>query len=328
MVVACIVVSLIVREVGKKRGKIKPLKPLELRQEACHIYNNAQSPHFAGHPRAALRLDQTQQQQQRAHQAQKQTQKQILTQDQQQSLKYLALAGLRLERELARALDENPFLIVTNTHPAHENEDWIGQLVAPGPETLPAALQALAQDLFWRAEDRLAADHLIDAVADSGLLQKPLAELDLPLPLAKAQEIQAAFLQEGGLLADDLAQCFAAQLRAKDDLLKIDERVLSALALIADLGPQKAAEQWGLGIEGVMASLEKIRPLHPRPADALDYEQPRLLPPDLILEPDAATGGWRARLNPLVNRTYGLDEEALSGLSAQAPEKRPNRAHP
>ena len=276
------------------------------------------------HQRAALRalprprqgLDQTQQASVRATQTQHQT----LTQDQQQSLKYLALAGLRLERELAQALDENPFLTVTNTHSAQEAGDWLTQIAAPGPETLSAALRVLAQDLFWQAEDRLAAAYLIDAVADSGLLCTPLADLDLPFSLDQARRVQAAFLAEspGGLLADDLAQCFGAQLRIRGELTQANAAVLALLPLIAERGARVAAQESGLPIATVLSCLDKIRTLNPRPAQALDYERPCLRPPDLILQADAATGGWRARLNPLLNRTYGLDEEALSGLSPQA----------
>ena len=121
-----------------------------------------------------------------------------MTQDQQQSLKYLALAGLRLERELAKALDENPFLIATNTHALHDRGDWMDQLTSPGPETLPAALRALAHDLFWHPEDQRAADYLIDHVADSGLLTAPLETLTLPIAIGQARRIQAAFFWPRG----------------------------------------------------------------------------------------------------------------------------------
>ena len=271
-------------------------------------------PSLRATPRISQSLGQTQSQGQRA----KQTQKQALTQDQQQSLKYLALAGLRLERELAQALDENPFLTVTNTHSAQDETDWLSQIAAPGPDTLAAALRVLSQDLFWRSEDRIAAEILIDEVADSGLLHAPLDALNLPIPLDQAKRLQAAFLAEGGLLADDLGHCFRAQLEVRGLFDEADAAVLQALPLIAQKGAVAAASELGLDEAELLNSLEKIRDLNPRPADLLDFEQPHLRPPDLILEEDLATKGWRVRLNPLLNRTYGLDEEALSGLSPKA----------
>ena len=100
------------------------------------------------------------------------------------------------------------------------------------------------------------------------------------------------------MLADDLAQCFSAQLAQRGDLTALDQTVLAALPLIADKGVEAAMHDLGLQQQDMAAAFKKIRALNPRPASVLDYEQPRLLPPDVILEEQPKTGIWHARLNP------------------------------
>ena len=110
-----------------------------------------------------------------------------LTQEIKSSLQYLALAGLRLEQTLQDVVDSNAFLTVSATHRLHNETDWIARLGEPGPETVPAALRALARELFWRAEDRALAHILIDEARESGLLAVPIAEIERPQGVTLAQ---------------------------------------------------------------------------------------------------------------------------------------------
>lgn len=246
-----------------------------------------------------------------------------LTQEIKSSLQYLALAGLRLEQTLQDVVDSNPFLTVSATHAAHDDSDWIANFADPGPDSLAAALRNLARDLFWRAEDRALANLLIDEANDSGLLSHPLEEIECPasISLETLQSIQAAFLKEGGLLADDLGQCFAAQLQAKAEAGDVDRDLLPDLFHICH--NLSAVRNGRLSPDP--AQLEILQTLNPHPADTLDIEAAIILPPDLIVEPERE--GWAVRLNPLTHRAYDVDEEMLSALSPAA-RKRPDIAEP
>ena len=240
-----------------------------------------------------------------------------LTQEIKSSLQYLALAGLRLEQTLQDALDTNPFLTVSNTHSAQDEADWIAQLADPGPETLASALRALARDLFWQAEDRALANVLIDEVAETGLLARPLAEIDHPAGVTRADlhRVQTAFLAEGGLLADDMGQSLAAQARTRAAQGDIGADMLPAILQICD---HLAEIRLGT-YDPDPAALSAMQSLAAAPADRLDLRAAVILPPDLIVTQGDA--GWHVRLNPLTHRHYGLDEEALALLTPAAQKR-------
>lgn len=246
-----------------------------------------------------------------------------LTQEIKSSLQYLALAGLRLEQTLQDVVESNPFLNVSATHAAHEDQDWIANLVDPGPDSVATALRHVAKDLFWRAEDRALANVLIDATSESGLLIHPLTEIERPnsVSLQSLKFIQAAFLQEGGLLADDLGQCFIAQLRMKAEAGDLDPDLLPDLIHMCENLPALRDGRLSPNPE----HLNILQTLNPRPADRLDVAATVILPPDLIAE--RAGGGWAVRLNTLTHRAYDVDQDMLAALSPAA-QKRPEIAAP
>ena len=260
----------------------------------------------------------------------KQRQRLGLTQEIKSSLQYLALAGLRLEQTLQDVVESNPFLTVSMTHVAQEMPDWIETLATPGPDTLAAALRDLSHDLFWRPEDRALANLLIDEVAETGLLETPLARIDLPEGASRDDlaRVRDAFLAEGGLLADDLGQCFAAQARQRaeegrlePDLLQAVLYVCENLELLRDEGPGEL----DLDPENLAEALAVLQDFSTQPADQLDLAEAIVLPPDLIVE--AAASGWSVRLNPLTHRGYALDQDMLSGLTSTQ-QKRPEIVEP
>lgn len=286
------------------------MKPLEHKQQSCHINFMVLSP--------ALRPQVGTAQRQRLG----------MTQDVRQSLQYLALAGLRLEQSLQRDLEVNPFLSVTGTHPAHVGEGWLENLAAPTPDSLAAVLRSTARDLFWQETDRALAFFLIDHIAPTGLLESPLDRLDLPhgTDVDRLRQVRNILMEEepAGLLADTLGQSFAAQLGAAGDLTPAAQSLCDNLEMLAAKGLAATAQVLDLDPDEAGEAVETFRALRAHPADGLDLDQPLILPPDLLIDPaDKASkaGGWRVRLNPLVNRTYGLDEEALEGLSAAARSK-------
>lgn len=253
----------------------------------------------------------------------KQRQRLGLTQEIKSSLQYLALAGLRLEQALTDVLDSNPFLSVRSTHPIHSEADWLTNLASPGPESIATALRLLATDLFWTPEDKFLSDMLIDEVGDNGLLELPLADIaeDNRIELDRLRPIQDKFLAEGGLLADNLGHSLSAQAVAKVQVGDWPNEVLAEVLEACDLLDLIACGEFTPNAK----ILDLVRTLNPRPADNLDLEAAVIIPPDLIVE--EYENNWRISLNPLTNRAYELDVDALGGLSPNE-QKQPNIAEP
>ena len=249
----------------------------------------------------------------------KQRQRLSLSQEIRSSLHYLALTGLRLEQALADDLATNPFLTAANTHQAQEDADWLSNLAAPGPETLNAALRHLASELFWRPEDRILANLLIDECNEHGLLEIPLAAIaeDQRQDLNQLQPIQDKFLAEGGLLADNLGHSLAAQaqLKVRDGIW--DPESLPPVLYLCDRLDAVARGEHVPDSE----ALALIKTLNPRPSSILDLDAALILPPDILIE--AENGRWRISLNPLTHRAYNFDEGLLSGLTP-AQKKQPD----
>ena len=237
-----------------------------------------------------------------------------LTQEIKSSLHYLALSGLRLEQSLRDVVANNPFITVSSTHSIHEKQDWIASLTVPGPNTLGAALRALACDLFWRAEDRAMANILIDEVSESGILTRPVDQIERPpgVSLDVLYRIQEAFLEEGGFLANNLRQSFIAQATMK---VRKGDFSADTLASFKDICENFDAVRAGK-VNLAPEVMDLLKALNPHPVDQLDLDAAVTLPPDLIVE--RKIDGWSVRLNPLTHQAYDIDGDMLLGLGAKA----------
>jgi RNA polymerase sigma-54 factor len=160
---------------------------------------------------------------------------------------------------------------------------------------------------------RLIGAHLIHMVDEGGYLRGDLEELAAKLGAPTGLIEKVLLLLQGfdppGVMARNLAECLALQLREQNRYDPQIARLLANLDLLAnhDLAALKRA----VGVDGeeLAEMIAEIKGLNPKPGLKFGREQLQLLLPDVLVRP-AHDGSWLVELNNdtlprvLINRSY------------------------
>ncbi|ODT74708.1 MAG: RNA polymerase sigma-54 factor [Pelagibacterium sp. SCN 64-44] len=188
----------------------------------------------------------------------------------------------------------------------------LDQYVAARPR-LSDHLQAQAQMLLRNPADRLIAQHLIDGLNEAGYLAVELGSV-AELLGAEIEDVEAvlAVLQScdpAGIFARDVAECLSIQLRERDRLDPIMQKLIAHLPLLAEHNMPALLKAVGCDREDLADMLAELRLLDPRPGLAFDSAPIEAVVPDVFVRP-GPDGAWLIELNSevlprvLVNRSY------------------------
>lgn len=188
----------------------------------------------------------------------------------------------------------------------------LDQYVASRPR-LSDHLEEQANLLLRTPADRLIARHLIDGLNEAGYLA---IELDAVAALlgAEREDVEAVLetLQKCdpvGIFARTVPECLALQLRERDRLDPMMQRLLDNLDRLAAHDMTGLMKAVGCDREDLADMLAELRTLDPKPGHAFDTGPVEAVVPDVFVRP-AAEGGWQVELNTevlprvLVNRVY------------------------
>lgn len=208
---------------------------------------------------------------------------------------------------------------------------------------------SLAEHLLWQINlsrfsdtDRAIATAIVFALDDDGFLPDTIDDIRASLApelLASPEEIEAVLhrvqrMEPVGVASRDAGECIRVQLSAlpadtehRELALRISRNYLD---LVAEHDLDMLRRRTGADKETVMAALDLIHSLEPRPGARYDNRHDEYLVPDVyVTEVD---GGWRVSLNPdndpglKLNRYYisllrssgGKDVEYLRGRLQEA----------
>lgn len=188
----------------------------------------------------------------------------------------------------------------------------LDQYVASRPR-LSDHLEAQAQMLLRTPADRLIAQHLIDGLNEAGYLT---VELDAVAALLGAElaDVEAVLevlqtCEPAGIFARTVAECLSIQLRERDRLDPIMQKLIANLHLLAEHNIAALLKVVGCDREDLTDMLAELRMLDPKPGLAFDSSPVEAVVPDVFVRP-APDGGWQVELNSdilprvLVNRVY------------------------
>jgi RNA polymerase sigma-54 factor len=160
--------------------------------------------------------------------------------------------------------------------------------------------------------DRLIARFLVDSVNEAGYLATDLESVAAQLgsPLAQVEAILSTLqtCDPVGVFARDVKECLALQLRDRDRLDPMMQRLLEHLELVASHDMLGLARVVGCDREDLLDMLGELRELDPRPGRAFEVGLIESVVPDVFVRPGA--DGWQVELNSdvlprvLVNRAY------------------------
>lgn len=188
----------------------------------------------------------------------------------------------------------------------------LDQYVASRPR-LSDHLEAQAQMLLRTPADRLIGQHLIDGLNEAGYLGVELeavAEL-LGAELGDVEAVLGALqgCDPVGVFARTVAECLALQLRERDRLDPMMQRLLDHLGLVAEHNMAALIKAVGCDREDLADMLGELRLLDPRPGLAFDSAPIEAVVPDVFVR-SGPDGAWQIELNTetlprvLVNRVY------------------------
>ena len=188
----------------------------------------------------------------------------------------------------------------------------IDQYVAARP-TLGEHLWEQVGLLLSDPADRLIARFLIDGLNEAGYLAielGPVAE-QLGAPLATVERVLAVLqtCDPVGVFARDVRECLAIQLRERNRLDPLMQRLLDHLDLLAAHDMAGLARAVGGDREDLLDMLAELKQLDPKPGRAFETGPIEAVVPDVFVR-EGSGGGWAIELNAevlprvLINRSY------------------------
>ena len=161
--------------------------------------------------------------------------------------------------------------------------------------------------------DRIIGVHIIDAVDEAGYLAGDLDGIGEMVGCTRERvEATLETLQRfdpPGVLARDLGECLAAQLREQDRLDPAMQCFIENLELLARRDFQALAKLCGVDREDIADMATEIKSLNPKPGLSFGSEVVQPMIPDVFVRPNPG-GGWQIELNNdtlpnvLVNTRY------------------------
>jgi RNA polymerase sigma-54 factor len=192
-----------------------------------------------------------------------------------------------------------------------EESDAISRIV--GETSLRDHLQQQLRMSIADPIDRVIGSMLIEAVDEAGYLAANLSDIayGLNCPLARVESVLAICQQfdPPGILARDLRECLAIQLREKDRLDPAMAMLLEHLDLLGRREMSALQQLCGVDVDDLTEMIAEIRALNPKPAASFDSEISQTVVPDVFVRPQA-NGGFSVELNSdslprvLINRRY------------------------
>ena len=160
---------------------------------------------------------------------------------------------------------------------------------------------------------RMIGVHLIDLVDEAGYLAGDTAQVaeqlgtDEDLVVSTLREMHT--FEPSGVLARDLTECLAIQLREKDRLDPAMQALLDNIDLLAKRDLAALIRICAVDREDLIDMIEEIRELNPKPGLVFGTVLVQPVVPDVFVR-EAADGGWAVELNSetlprvLVNNHY------------------------
>lgn len=181
------------------------------------------------------------------------------------------------------------------------------------PVTMADHLNEQISYLLKTPEDRLIGQHLVDNLTEAGYLGVECASIAETLG-AEVEDVEAVLeCLQGcdplGLFARSVSECLAIQLREKDRLDPLMQKLLDNLDMIGAHNIAALCKKIGVDREDLSQMLSELKELDPKPGRAFDGALIQAVVPDVFVKP-GPDGAWAIELNTealpkvLVNRTY------------------------
>ncbi len=168
---------------------------------------------------------------------------------------------------------------------------------------------------------RMIAAHLIDLADDDGYMRADLAEVAARLGVPHG-DVEAALnvlhsFEPAGIMARDLAECLALQLKDRNRLDPAMTKLLDHLDRLAKHDYPALQSICEVDADDLDEMIAELRALTPKPGLAYGADNTRAIEPDVFVR-ENPDGSWRIELNTdtlprvLVNQSYAAEISAVA----------------
>ena len=169
--------------------------------------------------------------------------------------------------------------------------------------------------------DRLIASRLIEETDEAGYMRGDVAEIANALGV-EVEDVEAVLhtcqgFEPTGVMARNLQECMALQLRERDRFDPAMQKLIENLEIAARRDFKRLAELCGVDQEDVVDMLAELRTLTPRPGAAFAGDAAPAITPDVFVR-EMPNGTFAVELNAdtlprvLLDRTYYNEVSSLS----------------
>ncbi len=168
---------------------------------------------------------------------------------------------------------------------------------------------------------RMIAAHLIDLADDDGYMRADPVEVADRLGVARGAVDAALVMVQGfepaGIMARDLPECLALQLKDRNRLDPAMARLLDNLDRLAKHDYTALQSICGVDSDDLDDMIAELRSLTPKPGLAYGADNTRAIEPDVFVR-ENPDGSWRIELNTdtlpkvLVNQSYAAEISAVA----------------
>ncbi len=177
---------------------------------------------------------------------------------------------------------------------------------------------------FKHPDEQAIARHLVDYLDEAGYFRAETAEIaersGLTVDRLDAVLERLKTLDPPGIFAQSLSDCMRQQLLQTDSLTPALAVLVDNLELVARRDFTRLKKLCGVEEQDLLAMMQTLRRLNPKPAGAFSSQPPETVLPDVIVSA-RKEGEWQVELNPdtlprvLVNRSYLTEIKASRGMS-------------
>lgn len=179
--------------------------------------------------------------------------------------------------------------------------------------TLAEHLDAQLTEAGLSAQDRMIGGVLIDAVDDWGYMRADTLEIAMRIGAPGADVERVLAIMQGfeptGVMARDIPECLALQLKERDRFDPAMEKLLASLDLLAKGHMDRLMTICGVDREDLADMIAEVRALTPKPGAGFGGGAVQSVAPDVYIK-QAPDGTWAVELNAdtmprvLMNQRY------------------------
>ena len=201
------------------------------------------------------------------------------------------MSNIELQEFITESLEQNPFLEYAKDHAtfASRANDDMSNIVCT--KYLKGHISEQIDLTFTDYREKIIAYSLLDELSPSGYLTADIEEIATTLKCSTERVLGVLRIlqtfEPSGIFARDVRECLLIQLKDRDILTPVMQKIVDHITLVANGNLRKLSKICQVNIDAIKLAVKRIRSLNPKPANGFFFENLKYKIPDIQLTFDA-----------------------------------------